>query len=46
LATVIIDAIPILGWFAWTTSISIFVLGKKIQSVVPGAEAGVTKPNL
>ena len=38
LVTIIIDAIPVLGWFAWTVSISTFVLSKKIQSVVPGAD--------
>lgn len=38
LVTLLIDMVPILGWFAWTVSISIFALGKKIQEVVPGAD--------
>lgn len=37
LATILIDAIPVLGWFAWTVAISVFVLKNKIQKVVPGA---------
>lgn len=40
-ATLLIDAIPVLGWFAWTVAISIFVLKNKAQEVVPGAN--VTK---
>ena len=38
LGVILIDIIPVLGWFAWTVSISVFALGKKIQEVVPGAD--------
>ncbi|MEK7176164.1 MAG: hypothetical protein AAB695_02190 [Patescibacteria group bacterium] len=38
LVTMIIDIVPILGWLAWTVSISTFVLSKKIQDIVPGAD--------
>lgn len=41
LATMLIDAVPVLGWFAWTTAISIFVLKNKLQETAPGA--GIAK---
>lgn len=34
----LIDLIPILGWFAWTATVSYLALTKKIQDVVPGAD--------
>jgi hypothetical protein len=33
-----IDIFPVLGWFAWTVSITSFALSKKIQDVVPGTD--------
>ncbi len=40
-ATLIIDAVPVLGWFAWTVAISTFVLKNKLVEKVPGD--GATK---
>lgn len=40
-ATMLIDVIPVLGWFAWTVAITTFVLKNKLQEVVPGA--GIAK---
>ncbi|MBI2674020.1 MAG: hypothetical protein HYX23_01935 [Candidatus Zambryskibacteria bacterium] len=37
IVTILIDVIPVLGWFAWTVSITSFALSLKIQKIVPGA---------
>lgn len=38
IVTILIDIIPVLGWFAWTVAISSFALSKKFQGIVPGAD--------
>lgn len=38
LATLLTDAVPVLGWFSWTIAISIFTLkNKMVEKLPPGA---------
>jgi hypothetical protein len=48
LVTMVIDVVPVLGWFAWTIAITTFVLKNKIQESVPGTDVtklGIGQPD-
>lgn len=38
IATLLTDAVPVLGWLSWTIAITIFTLKNKIQETVPGGQ--------